>query len=495
MDLADFRNQIDEIDQELMALFRRRMETVEQIAAYKEQHGLPVYDPQREEEKRTALLAQLPPALRDDAGALLTCLFTLSKAHQSRHAAMPRRCGLLGRRLAHSYSPAIHARLGSYEYRLFQREPEELEAFLREGAWDGLNVTIPYKQAAAACCDRLSPLAQRLGSVNTLVRCPDGSLYGDNTDAWGFGEAFRRLHVGCTGKKALVLGSGGASVTVQAVLRQLGAQVVVISRTVADNYENLDRHRDAAILINATPVGMYPDNGESPLALDRLPRLEAVFDLIYNPARTRLLLEAEARGIPCSNGLTMLVAQAAKSSEQFTGQAISQSVQDTIVAQVGAEMENWVLIGMPGCGKTRIGQLLAQRTGRPFVDGDRELEVRSGMPIPVFFSRYGEAAFRDLEAQVLQDLGKGSGQVIATGGGCVTREENYLSLRQNGKIIWIQRPLNLLSIQGRPLSQEMGLEELFKARRSLYARFAGCTVSNAGTFEEVIQQILEVTAP
>ena len=152
MDLADFRNQIDEIDQELMALFRRRMETVEQIAAYKEQHGLPVYDPQREEEKRTALLAQLPPALRDDAGALLTCLFTLSKAHQSRHAAMPRRCGLLGRRLAHSYSPAIHARLGSYEYRLFQREPEELEAFLREGAWDGLNVTIPYKQAAAACC-------------------------------------------------------------------------------------------------------------------------------------------------------------------------------------------------------------------------------------------------------------------------------------------------------------------------------------------------------
>ena len=157
MDLADFRDQIDEIDQELMALFRRRMETVEQIAAYKEQHGLPVYDPQREEEKRTALLAQLPPALRDDAGALLTCLFTLSKAHQSRHAAMPRRCGLLGRRLAHSYSPAIHARLGSYEYRLFQREPEELEAFLREGAGDGLNVTIPYKQAAAACCDRLSP--------------------------------------------------------------------------------------------------------------------------------------------------------------------------------------------------------------------------------------------------------------------------------------------------------------------------------------------------
>ena len=407
-----------------------------------------------------------------------------------------KRCGLLGEKLGHSYSPAIHAQLGDYAYRLYECPREKLGAFLKTGDFDGLNVTIPYKKAVIPYCAELSPMAAAIGSVNTLLRRPDGTLYGDNTDAFGFESLLRHAGLDPKGKKCLVLGSGGASVTVQAVLRHLGAgSVTVISRSGEDNYHNLARHQDAELLVNATPVGMYPDNGESPLALDRLPRLEAVFDLIYNPARTRLLLEAEARGIPCSNGLTMLVAQAAKSSEQFTGQAISQSVQDTIVAQVGAEMENWVLIGMPGCGKTRIGQLLAQRTGRPFVDGDRELEVRSGMPIPVFFSRYGEAAFRDLEAQVLQDLGKGSGQVIATGGGCVTREENYLSLRQNGKIIWIQRPLNLLSIQGRPLSQEMGLEELFKARRSLYARFAGCTVSNAGTFEEVIQQILEVTAP
>ena len=189
--------------------------------------------------------------------------------------------------------------------------------------------------------------------------------------------------------------------------RQLGAQVVVISRTGADNYENLDRHRDAAILINATPVGMYPDNGESPLALDRLPRLEAVFDLIYNPARTRLLLEAEGGAFlqrPHHAG-----GPGGQVLGQFTGQAISQSVQDTIVAQVGAEMENWVLIGMPGCGKTRIGQLLAQRTGRPFVDGDRELEVRSECPFRCSLAATGRRPSGDLEAQVLQDLGKGLG--------------------------------------------------------------------------------------
>lgn len=495
MELADFRKQIDEIDQELLALFRRRMETVEQIAAYKKRHGLPIYDPQREEAKRNALLTQLPPALHPDGEALLTCLFTLSRAYQSRQAGRRLRCGLLGRKLAHSYSPAIHALLGAYEYRLYEREPEELEPFLREGDWDGLNVTIPYKKEATSFCQQLSPLARRLGCVNTLVRRPDGSLYGDNTDAWGFQETVCRLEVSCAGKKALVLGSGGASVTVQAVLRQLGAEVIVISRRGPNHYENLDRHIDAAILVNATPVGMYPDNESAPLSLSRLPKLEAVFDLIYNPARTRLLLEAEERGIPCASGLTMLVAQAARSSELFTGQAISRDLQEAIMAQVGAEMENWVLIGMPGCGKSRIGRELAQQTGRPFVDADRELETRAGMSIPDFLNRHGEAAFRELETQVLQDLGKGSGQIIATGGGCVTRMENYPALRQNGRIIWLQRPLDALATEGRPLSQEVGLEELSSARRALYARFAGHTVSNAGTVEETVRQILEVTAP
>lgn len=499
MDLQDLRKQIDEIDHELMVLFQRRMETVEQIAAYKAQHGLPVRDPRREEEKGKALLAQLPPKLQDSAGTLLNCLLTLSREYQHHH--IPHspgptlRCGLLGRKLSHSYSPAIHARLGPYEYRLYEREPEELETFLRTGNWDGLNVTIPYKKAAAACCDQLSPLAQSLGSVNTLVRRPDGNLYGDNTDAWGFWETIRRMGIECAGKKALILGSGGASVTVQAVLHQLGAQTVVISRSGAHNYQNLDQHPDAAILVNATPVGMYPENEHSPLSLSHFPRLEAVCDLIYNPARTRLLLDAEARGISCTNGLYMLVAQAARSSELFTGKSISREIQESIVAQVGTSMENWILIGMPGCGKSRIGALLARHTGRPFVDADQEVERRMGMSIPAFLSRHGEAAFRALETQVLQDLGKGSGQVIATGGGCVTQGENLPFLRQNGRIIWLQRPLESLTTRGRPLSQTVGLEALYQSRQPMYARFADHIVSNAGSLEDTVRQILEVTAP
>ena len=257
-----------------------------------------------------------------------------------------KRCGLLGRKLGHSYSPAIHALLADYDYRLYEREPEELENFLRAGDWDGLNVTIPYKKAVVPYCAELSDLARELGSVNTLVRRPDGSIYGDNTDAWGFGSAVRRLGVPTAGKKALVLGSGGASVTVQAVLRSLGCRVVVISRSGADNYENIGRHADAGLLVNATPVGMYPNNGESRVNLDQLPQLEGVVDLVYNPARTRLLLDAQARGIPCESGLYMLVGQAVRACELWTGETLPRETQERVWRQIGSQMQNLILIGM-----------------------------------------------------------------------------------------------------------------------------------------------------
>lgn len=406
-----------------------------------------------------------------------------------------KRCGLLGRKLGHSYSPAIHARFGGYEYRLYEREPEEVESFLREGPWDGLNVTIPYKKTAAARCTALSPLARTLGNVNTLIRRPDGSVYGDNTDAWGFLQTVRRLGVDCAGKEALVLGSGGASATAQAVLRRLGARVTVVSRSGPDNYDNLDRHRDAAILVNATPVGMYPDNDSSPLSLSRLPGLEAVLDLIYNPARTRLLLEAEERGIPHAGGLYMLTAQAARASQLFTGTAIPEETLEEVCRQVGTSMENWILIGMPGCGKTAVGQRLARRANRPFADTDQILERQTGLSIPEYFTAYGESAFRDAETRILQELGKRSGLVIATGGGCVTRPENYPLLRQNGRIIWLQRSLELLPDQGRPLTLRDGIETLYRIRHPLYRRFADWTVSNDGTPEETVQQIWEAIAP
>ncbi len=400
-----------------------------------------------------------------------------------------KRCGLLGRKLGHSYSPQIHGLLADYEYRLYEKEPEALEAFLRRGLWDGLNVTIPYKKAVVPYCAELSPLARELGSVNTLVRRPDGSIYGDNTDAWGFEQLALRLGTDYKGKKALVLGSGGASVTVQAVLRRLGCAVTVISRSGPDNYGNLDRHRDAAVLVNATPVGMYPNNGQSPVDLDRLPMLEAVLDVVYNPARTKLILDAAARDIPCESGLYMLVGQAVRASALWTGAAIPPETLERVWRQVGAQMQNVILIGMPGSGKSTVGRILARKLGREMVDADREIERRLGMSIPLYFARAGEEAFRAVETAVLSDLGKQSGRVIATGGGCVTRPENYDSLHQNGTIVWLRRDLSDLPVSGRPVSQRDGVEAIYRRRRPLYQQFADIIVDNSGRPEDTAETI------
>lgn len=404
-----------------------------------------------------------------------------------------KRCGLLGRKLGHSYSPLIHGLLADYAYRLYEKEPEALGDFLQNGPWDGLNVTIPYKKDVVPYCRELSPLAQELGSVNTLVRRPDGSIYGDNTDAWGFEQMARRLEVDYGGKKALVLGSGGASVTVQAVLRHLGCAVTVISQSGPDNYDNLDRHADAAVLVNTTPVGMYPNNGQSPVDLDRLPHLEAVLDVVYNPARTKLILDAEARGIPCESGLYMLVGQAVRAAEQFAALEIPREALDRVWRQVGAQMRNVILIGMPGSGKSTVGRLLAKRLGRALADADGEIEKRIGMSIPDYFAQAGEDAFRTAETAVLSDLGKQSGLVIATGGGCVTRPENYALLHQNGTIVWLRRDLKDLPVNGRPVSQRDGVAAIYERRKPLYERYADVIVDNNGspadTAEEIIRRL------
>ena len=399
-------------------------------------------------------------------------------------------CGLLGRKLGHSYSPQIHRLLGDYAYALHEKEPEDVENFIRSGSWDGLNVTIPYKKTVMPLCDVLDPPAQQLGSVNTLVRLENGQILGANTDAWGFDQMLGRVGVAVAGKKALVLGSGGASVTVQAVLKLAGAEVVVISRSGANNYDNLERHADAAVLVNTTPVGMYPNNGESPVELQRLPKLEAVLDLIYNPARTRLILDAEARGIPCESGLYMLVAQAAQAAMLWTRREISDETIQRVWQQVGASMENLILIGMPGSGKSTVGRLLAERLNRRFVDADGEI-VRQVGEIPAYFAAHGEEAFRQVETRVLADLGKQSGLVIATGGGCVTRPENYDLLHQNGRLLWLQRDPEKLPTDGRPVSRRDGVQALYEKRKPLYQRFADRTVDNNGTPEAAVQQLLE----
>ena len=402
------------------------------------------------------------------------------------------RCGLLGEHLTHSYSPQIHALLGDYSYELFEIAPEKLGEFLQAGEFDGLNVTIPYQRAVIPYCAELSAAAREMGSVNTLLRRPDGTLYGDNTDLDGFRWLLARGGGIRPGEKALVLGTGGASQTVQAVLRAAGAEVAVLSRRGESNYATLPRHADARLVVNATPVGMYPNNGARLIDLAQLPQCRCVLDLIYNPARTRLLLDAAARGIRCENGLSMLVAQAKRAAELFTGRDIPDAACTDILRRMEAQMHNLILVGMPGSGKTTVGSLLAVSLGRPFYDADGEIEKKLGCSIPAFFAQRGEAAFRAVETEVLAELGKRSGCVIATGGGCVTRGENYDLLHQNGEIIWLRRSLTELPVEGRPVSQSRSLPELYREREPAYRRFADFCVENEATPEAAVEKIKEL---
>ena len=402
------------------------------------------------------------------------------------------RCGLLGGKLGHSYSPQIHAHLGCYSYRLFEKQPEQLEDFLKNGDFTGLNVTIPYKKAVIPFCAELSPRAQVLGAVNTIVRRHDGSLIGHNTDYFGFETMLRNSGLQVAGKKVLVLGTGGASNTAVAVLKEQGAKVVIISRSGENHYGNLHLHADASVIVNATPVGMYPNVGVSPVDLDVFPALEGVLDVVYNPARTQLLLDAKNRNLVAVNGLEMLVAQAKEAAEWFTGSKITDSVIPKIHRILQNQMENIVLIGMPGSGKSTVGTILAEMTGKTLIDADAYLVEKVGRSIPDIISADGEAGFRATETEVLAELGKRSGLIIATGGGCVTQECNYALLHQNGTIFCLERNLDLLPTDGRPLSQTTKLSEMYRIRKPLYERFSDYHIDNNVSAEAAAAAILKI---
>ena len=393
--------------------------------------------------------------------------------------------GLLGRKLSHSFSPQIHNQMYDFPYELFEKEPHEVENFIKSGDFDAINVTIPYKKVAFDVCDTLTHSAKRIGSVNTIVRQKDGRLWGDNTDYYGLTYMIKKSGIDVYGKKAIILGSGGASLTAQKVLSDMKvSSIIVISRSGEDNYENLyEKHRDAEIILNATPVGMYPDNGVSPVDLKRLPNVSGVFDMIYNPSKTKLLLDAESLNIPYINGLTMLVAQAKKSAESFLGKAISDDKTEEIIKKLEQQTKNIILIGMPGCGKSTIGKKLSQILDRPFLDTDQELELKVGISIPKLIENEGEEAFRKAETYILEELSKKSGLILATGGGIITREENIPLLKQNSLIFYLDRPLSELPTNGRPLSGKYGVETLFKARQPLYEGTADYKIKVCGINE------------
>ncbi len=402
--------------------------------------------------------------------------------------------GLIGEKLVHSYSPQIHALLADYDYILCPLPKEQLHEFMTNASFKGINVTIPYKKDVVPYCSALSEDAKEIGSVNTIVKRPDGTLFGHNTDVAGFINMLQHAGIKAAGKKAVILGSGGTSLTASIALKRLKAkEVVVISRSGENNYAALyEKHRDAQLLVNTTPVGMYPGNGQSPADLSRLPHLESVADVIYNPEKTTLILQAEMLGLKTVSGLYMLVSQARKAAEMFTGQSIPEEKDAAITAVIKRQTLNLVLIGMPGCGKTTIGQALAEKMNRPLVDTDRLIEEKASKTIPQIFAQDGEDYFRSLETQALREACAMQGCVITTGGGAVLKEENRLAMCQNGRVCLIQRPLELLARDGRPLSQgDHAIENLWNQRKALYELAADYVIENNDTVAAATNAAME----
>ena len=393
--------------------------------------------------------------------------------------------------MSHSFSPQIHKELADYSYTLFEMPESEVGDFLKSGKFDATNVTIPYKKTVMPYLDEISDEARRIGSVNTITKNADGSLRGDNTDYYGFWHTVEAGGITIKGKKVLILGTGGASLTARTVAEDMGAlSITFVSRSGEINYENVyEKCKDSEVIINCTPVGMYPKNGVSPIALDRFSLCEGVIDMIYNPAKTKLLLDAESLGIRHINGLPMLVAQAKKACELFLGTSIDDGEVERITGLIAASTENIILVGMPGCGKTTVGRILSEMTGRKVVDTDEMIFESQGISPSKIISDKGEDSFRAIEHESVAFAGKMSGMIISTGGGVVTREINYAPLHQNGRIVFIHRSLESLATEDRPLSRD--LEKLYATRLPMYRRFCDAEVYNDSTPEKCAAEILE----
>ena len=401
--------------------------------------------------------------------------------------------GLLGRTLGHSFSPRIHSALGNTNYELFEREPSQLQEFFADPELQGINITIPYKVNALEACDVVDPRAERIGCVNTMVR-KDGKWHGYNTDYDGFVFTLQHAGIDVAGKECIILGDGASSATVHVALEDLGAKNIVhLSRKMAPFYGDAPNYYETAqIIINCTPIGMYPHNPANLIDITQFSKLEGVVDLIYNPRRTILLLQAEMMEIPHCDGLPFLVAQGVEAANHFQGESFGTKEIEQILRDMRREKENIILIGMPGVGKTTVGKALGEEMGRTCVDVDQELEKAIG-DISTYITEQGEPAFREKEAEMIAKLGTQTGLVISTGGGCVTVPKNFAHLRQNGRIYQLTQPVENLSTSGRVLSSG-GLDrlrELEEIRTPMYESFAQCIVEHHRNAPETVAAILE----
>ena len=482
-DINELRREIDAVDLELLDCIERRMAISRKIGVSKRESGRDILDSSRESSKLNALLANAGFESKEYVEEIYKTIFEVSRAHQNKPC-----FGLLGRTLGHSYSPQIHSLLtNEYSYTIIEREPEELDELFASRVYGGFNVTIPYKKEAFARCDVCDEAASETGSVNTVVFGKDGKTYGYNTDYYGFMFMLRSAGIDPAGKKVLVLGTGGAACAVTYGLRTMSAGDIKSCDLEAEiNYSNVyDICKDSEIIVNCTPVGMYPKVDNCVIDLDRFPALEAVCDVIYNPSRTKLIQEAQKRGLKTCGGLAMLVAQAYKSSRFFVGDIegagrIDSKAEEAIgrvVRILESRMKNITIIGMPGCGKSLLARMLAQRTGRELVDLDQAYAEKIGETPADTIMTQGEDQFRLNETEVAKEYLVRSGLIISCGGGIVTQQRNDFWLRCNSNIIYLDRPLEMLASKNRPLSAAKGVEVLYEQRKDRYEALGDIRIS------------------
>ena len=400
--------------------------------------------------------------------------------------------GLLGRKLLHSLSPEIHRELGNFRYELFQLEPEELDEFFARREFSGINVTFPYKNDVMKYCDIITDSAQKIGCVDTITIDESGKLIGDNSEYFGFCYMIKKCGIDVSGKKVMILGAGNSSLTVQAVVSDMGAkEIVTVSQNGEVNGSNFYEHSDTNILINTTISGMYPNNGEKIVDISKFPQLCGVMELIYNPRRTRLICDAEDAEIPNSDGLSMLVAQAYQTEMKFGRIQPDEELIKTTYKTMSDRRKNIIFVGLPGCGKTTIAKVVAAKLGRPCIDVDRIIEMKAGMSTASIFLAYGESYFRQLETEALKKITRNGGQVIAADSGAVLSLENQYYIRQNGYVVWLSREIDDLKHNGVYLARNReAIKKIDETRSPIYKFLADIKVDVTDSAEKNVTEII-----